>query len=207
MPENPLFEKYGQTFDAGKAIFQEGDQGDHMYIIQTGSVRISKNVGGREHELAILEKGDFFGEMAIVSRIARTATATAVNTTQLLAFDRQGFVGMIEKNAKIALNIIDKLCRRLQNANSQIQMMFKRNQRSLIALNLYTRFGDRKPDEQYLPVDRTIEQISLNLETPPKVVQEHVNELASSGILAVKGNGIWLVDKNKLNLIANVGGN
>lgn len=207
MAANPLFEKYGQTFDAGKVIFQEGDQGDHMYIIQTGAVRISKNVGGREHELAVLEKGDFFGEMAIVSRIARTATATAVNSTQLLAFDRQGFVGMIEKNAKIALNIIDKLCRRLQNANSQIQMMFKRNQRSLIALNLYTRFGDRKPDEQYLPVDRTIEQISLNLETPPKVVQEHVNELAASGVLSVKGNGIWLVDKNKLNLIANVGGN
>jgi len=207
MAENPLFEKYGQTFDAGKVIFREGDQGEHMYIIQGGAVRISKNVGGREHELAVLEKGDFFGEMAIVSRIARTATATAVNTTQLLAFDRQGFMGMIEKNAKIALNVIDKLCRRLDNANSQIQLMFKRNQRSLIALNLYTRFSERKPDEQFLPVDRTVEQISLNLETPPKLVQEHVNELASAGVIAVKGNAIWLQDRARLNQIANVGGN
>ncbi len=207
MAANPLFEKYGQTFEPGKVIFGEGEQGDHMFIIQSGQVRISKNVGGREHELAILEKGDFFGEMAIVSRMARTATATAVNTTQLLAFDRQGFMGMIEKNAKIALNVIDKLCRRLQNANSQIQLMFQRNQRSLIALNLYTRFGDRKPDEQYLPLDRTVEQISLNLETPPKLVQDHLNELASANVIVLKGNAIWLVDKSRLNQLANVGGN
>jgi CRP/FNR family transcriptional regulator, cyclic AMP receptor protein len=206
MAENPLFEKYGQTFDAGKTIFQEGDQGEHMYIIQTGQVKISKNIGAQEHELAILEKGDFFGEMAIVSRIARTASATAVNSTQLLAFDRQGFMGMIEKNAKIALNIIDKLCRRLQNANSQIQLMFQRNQKSLIALNLYTRFGDRKPDEQHLPLDRTVEQMSLNLETPPELVRENLNELAESGIISIKGNGVWLVDKGRLNQLANVGG-
>jgi CRP/FNR family transcriptional regulator, cyclic AMP receptor protein len=207
MAENPLFEKYGQTFDAGKVIFREGDPGEHMYIIQSGMVRISKNVGGREHELAVLEKGDFFGEMAIVSRIARTATATAVNATQLLAFDRQGFMGMIEKNAKIALNIIDKLSRRLQNANSQIQMMYQRNQRSLIALNLFSRFGERKPDEQYLPLDRTIDQISLNLETPPQLVQKHLNELAAAQVVSVKGNAIWLLDKNELNQLANVGGN
>ncbi len=206
MAENPLFEKYGQSFDAGKTIFHEGDQGEHMYIIQSGQVRISKNVGGREHELAVLEKGDFFGEMAIVSRMARTATATAVNTTHLLAFDRQGFMGMIEKNAKIALNVIDKLCRRLQNANGQIQLMFQRNQRSLIALNLYTRFGDRKPDEQHLPLDRTVEQISLNLETPPQLVQDHLKELASANVVAIKGNAIRLVDKSRLNQLANVGG-
>jgi CRP/FNR family transcriptional regulator, cyclic AMP receptor protein len=206
MAENPLFEKYGQTFDPGKTIFTEGEHGDHMYIIQAGKVRISKNIGGRDHELAVLEKGDFFGEMAIVSRIARTANATAVNTVNLLAFDRQGFMGMIEKNAKIALNVIDKLCRRLQNANGQIQLMFQRNQRSLIAMNLYSRFAERKPEEQHLSLDKTIEQISLNLETPPKIVEEHVQQLAEGGVVSIKGNGIWLTDKSRLNQIAEFGG-
>ena len=206
MEQNPLFEKYGQTIDAGKVIFNEGDVGDHMYIIQAGRVRISKMIDGREHELAVLEKGDFFGEMAIVSRIARTATATAVNATQLLAFDRQGFMGMIEKNAKIALNVIDKLCRRLQNANSQIQMMFQRNQRSLIALSLYSRFGDRPENEQHLPLDKTVEQMSLNLETPAKLISSYLDDFVSAGIVSVKGNAIWLEDKQKLNLLAEMGG-
>jgi len=206
MAQNPLFEKYGQTIDADKVIFNEGDVGDHMYIIQAGRVRISKMIDGREHELAVLEKGDFFGEMAIVSRIARTATATAVNATQLLAFDRQGFMGMIEKNAKIALNVIDKLCRRLQNANSQIQMMFQRNQRSLIALSLYSKFGDRPENEQHLPLDKTLEQMSLNLETPAKLISSYLDDFVSAGIVSIKGNAIWLEDKQKLNLLAEMGG-
>ena len=205
MADNPLFEKYGQTTNAGKVIFHEGESGDRMFIIQSGRVRISKMIDGREHELATLEKGDFFGEMAIVSRIDRTATATAVNATQLLAFDRQGFMGMIEKNAKIALNVIDKLCRRLENANSQIQLMFQRNQRSLIALNLYTKFGNRPADEQHLPLDKTVEQISLNLETPGKLVSSYLEGFVSAGILNIKGNVVRLMDRQKLGQLAEMG--
>ena len=205
MAENPLFEKYGQTTEGGKTIFHEGESGDRMFIIQSGRVRISKMIDGREHELAILEKGDFFGEMAIVSRINRTATATAVNATQLLAFDRQGFTGMIEKNAKIALNVIDKLCRRLENANSQIQLMFQRNQRSLIALNLYTKFGDRPANEQHLPLDKVVEQISLNLETPGKLVSSYLEGFVAAGILSIKGNVIRLIDGRKLSRLAEMG--
>lgn len=205
MADNPLFEKYGQTTNAGRVIFHEGESGDRMFIIQSGRVRISKMIDGREHELAILEKGDFFGEMAIVSRIDRTATATAVNATQLLAFDRQGFMGMIEKNAKIALNVIDKLCRRLENANSQIQLMFQRNQRSLIALNLYAKFGDRPADEQHLPLDKTVEQISLNLETPGKLVSSYLEGFVAAKILSIKGNVIRLIDSKKLGRFAEMG--
>jgi CRP/FNR family cyclic AMP-dependent transcriptional regulator len=205
MPENPLFEKYGQTIDPGKVVFREGEPGEHMYIIQSGAVRISRNVGGHEHELAVLEKGDFFGEMAIVSRINRTATATAVGTTQLLAFDRMGFLGMIEKNAKIALNVIDKLCRRLEGANNQIQMMFQRNQRSLIALNLQSRFAERPPEEQHLQLDKTVEQIALNLQTSPRVVQTLLQELAEAKVIALKGNAVWLIDRPRLLEIAEVG--
>ncbi|MBU8913008.1 MAG: Crp/Fnr family transcriptional regulator [Spirochaetales bacterium] len=205
MADNPLFEKYGQTIGAGKAIFHEGESGDRMFIIQSGRVRISKMIDGREHELATLDKGDFFGEMAIVSRIDRTATATAVNATQLLAFDRQGFIGMIEKNAKIALNVIDKLCRRLENANSQIQLMFQRNQRSLMALNLHSKFRARPADEQHLPLDKTVEQISLNLETPAKLVSSYLEDFVSAGILDIKGNAIRLIDRQKLSQLAELG--
>lgn len=206
MSDNPLFEKYGQTVDPGKTIFREGESGDRMFIIQSGQVRISKMIDGREHELAILEKGDFFGEMAIVSRILRTASATAVTRTQLLAFDRQGFMGMIEKNAKIALNVIDKLCRRLENANSQIQMMFQLNQRSLIALNLHSKFSERSADEQHLPLDKTVEQISQNLQTPAKLVQSYLEEFVEAGIITIKGNAIWLVDRPKLNQLSEIRG-
>src|SRR6056297_3257378 len=138
--ENPLFEKYGQTVRDGTVIFEEGQSGDKMYIIQSGAVRITKTIDGRVHQLAELVKGDFFGEMAIVSNITRSATATASGTVEILSFDRQGFESMIGKNTKIAMNVIDKLSKRLQNSNAQIQQLVRKNERSIMALNLYNRF-------------------------------------------------------------------
>ena len=146
MADNMLYDKFGTTIDENKVIFKEGEPGDKMYIIQEGSVRISKRIEGKEHILAVLVKGDFFGEMALVNHEPRAATATAGSTVKLLSFNREGFLGMIEKNGKIALNIIDKLCRRLNNANQQIQHLVKRNEKWLMAMNLnylFTQSGSK----------------------------------------------------------------
>ena len=198
MSENPLFEKYGRTVDAGKVVFREGDEGRQMYIIQEGKVRISKNIGGKEHILAILGKGDFFGEMAIVSRVQRSATVTAIGTVQLLSFDRQGFKSMIEKNSKIALNVIDKLCRRLLHANMQIQHLVRKNKKSLVALNLYYAFKEKEGEDQSLYLDRTIEEMALNLELPVDTVDRYIKEFAALNIIKLKPNSIHLINPDKL---------
>lgn len=123
MDSNPLLQKYGRAFEPGELIFEEEEEGDHMFIIQEGRVEISRTINGKDTPMAVLEKGEFFGEMAIVNRIRRTARARAVLRTQLLAFDRAGLEQLVEKNPKIALSIIDRLCRRLGAANVQIRQM------------------------------------------------------------------------------------
>ena len=200
-----LFNKYGQTITDGRVIFKEGDIGNHMFIIQQGQVRISKTIDGRGHELAMLEKGDFFGEMALVSRINRTATATAVGEVRLLAFDREGFKSMIEKNSRIALNVIDKLCRRLQHANNQIKHLFRHSERNLVAVALYYRFMDRPQDSQVLTYDKLVSDISMSLESPPEVVTQAMEDIAGAGVIELKGNSVRLKDKGKLDALANRG--
>jgi len=123
MDANPLLQKYGRAFEPGELIFEEDEEGDHMFIIQEGQVQISRTINGKDTPMALLEKGEFFGEMAIVNRIRRTARARAHQRTQLLAFDRVGLEQLVEKNPKIALSIIDRLCRRLGTANTQIRQM------------------------------------------------------------------------------------
>ena len=71
--KNP-FAKFLTHFDNGQVLFHEGDDGDDMYIIQSGRVAIKKKVKDGETTLAVLEKGDFFGEMAILERLPRSAT-------------------------------------------------------------------------------------------------------------------------------------
>jgi CRP-like cAMP-binding protein len=57
---------YGRDFPAGAVVFEEGDPGSRMYVIQSGAVRILKRVGAREIELARLGAGEAFGEMALL---------------------------------------------------------------------------------------------------------------------------------------------
>ena len=70
-----LFSRFGKKIPANTALFQEGDRGEEMYIIQSGKVKISKRIRGVEKTLATLEKGEFFGEMAILNDKPRSATA------------------------------------------------------------------------------------------------------------------------------------
>lgn len=201
MAEETLFNKYGHTVDAGKVIFKEGEEGDQMYIIQEGTVRISKNIDGKEYTLAVLGKGDFFGEMALLTRVQRTATVTAGDTVKYLSFNREGFIGMIEKNAKIALNVIDKLCRRLQQANMQISHLKKNNERGLIALNIYYAFAEAGLNSTLDSV-KVIRDISMNLEISPDLIQEYVKEFEDSGIIAIDNQKMVLKDSGRLSALS-----
>lgn len=198
MADSPLFDKYGNTIRDGSVIFKEGEAGDRMYIIQSGVVVISKVIDSHEHKLAELGKGEFFGEMAIVSNVMRSATATASGTVELLAFDRQGFESMIAKNSKIAMSVIDKLSRRLMNANAQIQQLTRTNTRSMIGLNLYNRFMECETAEKKLTFSRAVESIALELEVPPAVVSETLFGFDRAGVCKIDGNAIVLHDKKRL---------
>ncbi|MAG13064.1 MAG: Crp/Fnr family transcriptional regulator [Spirochaetales bacterium] len=180
---NPLFDKFGMVVDSGKIIFEENQVGDRMYIIQEGSVRISKMIDGKSHIFAVLGKGEFFGEMAIVNQVKRTATATAAGTIRLLSFDRTGFVSMVSNNARIALSIIDKLCRRLQAANAQIQHLVRRNEKGLVVLNLYYAFAEHGMEQAHLEIHKTSREISLSLELPQEKVIEYIHELQEAGVI------------------------
>lgn len=197
MSDSSLFNKFGRNVPGGQIIFKENEDGEHMYIIQEGSVKISKMISGKEHILAIINKGDFFGEMAIVSRLKRTATATAVGEVQLLAFNREGFIQMIEKNAKIGLNIIDKLCRRIESANQQIKMLVKKDIKSLIAMNLYylcqsSELGDN------LYFDKVTDSISRNMDLPIDIIQQKFEDFHKKGIVEITGNRIIIKDIDRL---------
>ncbi len=194
--ETILYQKFGRTIKPGENVFSEGETGDQMFIIQDGRVKVTKNLSGREHVLSTLGKGDFFGEMAIVNNVRRTATVTALTEVHLLAFNREGFLSMVTKNAKIALNIIDKLCRRLQNMNTQIQHLLKHNSRGLVALNLNYSF--RGADGGVIRTDRAIEEIAVNLQISIEEVRAVVDKLAAEGVIAMQGNQLMLVDPARL---------
>jgi len=123
--KNP-FAKFLTHFDKGHVLFHEGDDGEDMYIIQTGKVAIKKKVKDNDTVLATLEKGDFFGEMAILERMPRSATAELVEDGDLIVINGETFGDMIKANPEIAVRMLRKYSIRLRDADRQIEQILSR---------------------------------------------------------------------------------
>jgi CRP-like cAMP-binding protein len=200
MPDE-LLQRFSRKYAPGAAICREGEEGEEMYIIQAGKVRVSKRFGGKTHVISVLEKGDFFGEMAIVNRIQRTATVTAIDDVELLVFDREGLQNMIARNTRIALTIIDKLCRRLQTAHLKIQHLVKKDAVGLIALHLSSVYQELAGGHTGVPYQKCLEDVSLSLELPMEEVRKTLESMQREGILGLDGETLLLVDREKLHRI------
>jgi CRP-like cAMP-binding protein len=109
------------TIPAGEFVFREGDLGTEMFIILEGEVQILKKLGSETRVLTRLEKGDFFGEMAVLENVPRTADAYAVRETRLIAINGSRFDEMIRRNPEISVRIMRKYSRRLREANALLQ--------------------------------------------------------------------------------------
>jgi CRP/FNR family cyclic AMP-dependent transcriptional regulator len=197
VPDDPL-QKFAKTYAPGTVVFREGEAGDEMYIIQRGKVRVSKDFSGKPHLIAVLEKGEFFGEMAIVSRLRRSATVTAIDEVEALAFDRDGLLKMITRNPRIGLSIIDRLCRRLQAAHREVQHLVQRDRAGLIALHLRHLFQELPAGTPSLPLSATLDDASLAFELPLEEVRATVEGFAADGILAIEADRLRLVDAGHL---------
>jgi CRP-like cAMP-binding protein len=116
------FAKFLTHFPEGHVLFREGDHGEDMYIVQSGKVAIKKKVrDGEEAVLAILEKGDFFGEMAMLERLPRSASAEVVEAGDLIVISGDMFGDMIKANPEIAVRMLRKQSIRLRDTNRQLE--------------------------------------------------------------------------------------
>ena len=108
-------------FKAGDSIYEEGDLGIEMFIVHEGKVSLSKEFRGQDQRLALLEKGDFFGEMSLLEDVPRTDSARAVTACRLLPLDGSTFDGMLRKNPEIAVRMMRQLSRRLRHTDQMLR--------------------------------------------------------------------------------------
>ncbi len=120
---NDALERFARDFPAGSVLFEEGQPGDYMYVVQTGEVEIRRQVGETERVLAILPPGEFFGEMAILNGRPRSATAVCKTNARLLVIEGKTFEAMMRARPEIALRIIKALATRLESANQHIELL------------------------------------------------------------------------------------
>ena len=114
-----------RTYQEGEVIFREGEPGVGMYIIESGSVY--STLGKEKKTLAVLSKGDFFGEMALLLESPRTATATAASPLKMLGFFQPDLFHLLETQPrtgnKILIRLAQMIAERLRQTSQENQQL------------------------------------------------------------------------------------
>lgn len=112
-----------KNYSAGERIFTEKDRGETMYVVKTGSVRITvKESTGKDKELIIMSSGDFFGEITLFEYALRTATAVTIEESSILEISRNEFNALFSQKphlvAKLLYQMMTEMSRRLRRKNA-----------------------------------------------------------------------------------------
>lgn len=111
-----------EIFKAGDFIFFEGDIEAHFYIIESGEVSIfTKDKTGKKIEVARLKEGETFGEFALISKGARTASALAVTQVKALKISSEGYEMMLNELPTWASSMLKSFSARLRHMNTNLK--------------------------------------------------------------------------------------
>jgi CRP/FNR family cyclic AMP-dependent transcriptional regulator len=101
-------------------ICREGESSSEMFIIQSGKVRIFKTSKRGQVDLALLEKGNFFGEMSVLEGLPRDATAQAVGNTRVVVMSTGALLVRLRRDPTFAFELLHRLSGRVRSLNSRL---------------------------------------------------------------------------------------
>lgn len=109
-----------ENFKAGEALFTQGDIGNHMHLIRSGSCTVSMQIGGRDVVLSYVPSGNYIGEMALLSDMPRSATVKAAHNTETICLSGDAFKDVMAKNEAIRTSVEAKFRQRIRQ-NEQME--------------------------------------------------------------------------------------
>ena len=190
MSEDKLFDRVGRVFPSGEILFRDGDAAETMYVLRSGRVRVFKEVNGREKTLAFIEAGDFFGEMALLNNKPRTA---------VLVIDAKMFEAMLRGNAEIAVRMIQRLAKRLDEANGLVGVLMQKDPKARVILGL-----ERAAESGLVLEDGTVrvltdeDTLAQQVGVAPEDVRGVLQRMARLGIVEVEDTGFRIPNVMRL---------
>lgn len=190
-----------RAYEAGVTVFQEGDKGEALYILESGQVKLSKiDLGGHEKTLVILQPPEFFGEMALLGESARSATAlTLTDVTAYLLFN-DDFRKLLGDYPAISLNVTTTLASRLRGMDDESQILSYKDAQGRVAyvlLRLY-RGGVVEVDEDRALVRLTHQELASLAGTSRETVTRALKALEAEGVIETRPKEVFITDAEAL---------
>lgn len=109
-------------YPTGRAVLMEDAWGNAVYFIESGWVKVRRHVGDEFVTLAVLSKGDFFGEMAILDESPRSTDVVALSPVKLLSISAQRFIQTLFKDSQLHHRMLQLMVQRLRQTNLRFQI-------------------------------------------------------------------------------------
>ena len=199
-----------RRFSPGQIIFHLGDPGGLLYIITSGKVKIAHTTpDGQEALLAILGKGDFFGELALLDEAPRSATAESLAVTETLTLHRTEFMRFIDLHPNFARHVLTILARRIRHMNNQISDIFFMDLPGRLArtlLMLGEKHGLETADGVMIDLSLTQTDLAEMTGATRVSVNKALGRFRRQGWVKAKGRKFTLINPDALQNLIDVSG-
>jgi CRP-like cAMP-binding protein len=186
----------------GSILFAEGDEGDHLYVILDGKIKLGTSSGdGRENLLSILGPGEMFGELSLFDPNPRTSTATAVTDAKLLSLGQAKLIPWLAENPKVALNLLASLAQRLRRTNDAVGDLVFSDVPGRVAkalIDLGERFGKQTDEGLLVNHDLTQEELAQLVGASRETVNKALADFAGRNWLKLDGRAVLITDLERL---------
>ena len=185
-------------YESGKFIFLEDSEGEQCFFVVQGSVKVTRlSKDGREVILAMLNEGEFFGELALLDGESRSANVIALEETEVLTLNREDFLVVLHDYPQIAIQLLKEMADRLRKSDRQIASLSLSDAEKRIALCII-RFADEqgiiKRGQVSIPKMPIQQDIANMAGTSRETVSRAINVLEKEHYIKRQGRELLILD-------------
>jgi CRP/FNR family transcriptional regulator, cyclic AMP receptor protein len=205
LPEETLqkIEQIGsrKSYQKNEVVLLEEEAGTALFVIVNGKVKVSRaSNDGREVILTILSDSDFFGEMAILDGLTRSATCTAIDDSELFLIQRNDFLNLLREYPEISIALLQELTSRLRTADMKIKALSLKDAEGKVAtvvLQLADDIGKIKQGKvelEKLPLQQDLANMAG---TSRETISRTLHAFAKKGLIELEGSKLRILDYEK----------
>lgn len=191
-----------RNFDKGREIFHQGDEGNALFVVAEGLVKVWVSSGdGSEMVMATLRRPDAFGEISAVDGHGRSASATAMEDTVLVSLDRSTLLDSVHRNPAVAdslLRALGDLARRITEQASDLVFLDLAGRVAKCLVHLAERDGHADGDAIVLELPLTQTELAEMVGGSRQSVNQTLKAFQSRGFLELRGREIAILDLDTL---------
>ncbi|MDQ3027185.1 MAG: Crp/Fnr family transcriptional regulator [Pseudomonadota bacterium] len=184
-----------KTYPKNAVVLTEGEMGDSLYMIQSGKVKVFiGDEDGREIILKILGPGDFFGEMSMIDKQARSASVNTSEASTFLVLTHAAFEKCVEQSPRIANMVMRILAQRIREADRKIGTLalmdvYGRVASTLLELSVYT-------NGKLMVAEKLSQQDLANMVGASReMVNRILKDLSDRGFISVESKTITIINR------------